>query len=161
RLRKGPTGRGHDGGGRGLMGAQSVNGVAPGLAAITARRHALLVAGTLGGFAGLILDVVAAAVDSTWLSALALLLMADWWLCLGVALRPRRPVFGWSTIVLGVLACVDALDRAVYLVPFVPLGPGWVRGLVTGVWVLCAVVVLAPRRSRTEEKAGVEAEVPA
>ncbi|NUT39949.1 MAG: hypothetical protein HOV86_08130 [Thermoactinospora sp.] len=162
RLRKGPTERRRDGGtGRGLVGAQSVNGVSPGLAAITARRHALLVAGTLGGFVGLVLDVVAAAVDSTWLAALALLLMADWWLCLGVALRPRRPVFGWFTIVLGVLACVDALDRAVYLVPFVPLGPGWVRGLVTGVWVLCAVVVLAPRRSRTEEKAGVEAEVPA
>ncbi|MEU1385377.1 MULTISPECIES: right-handed parallel beta-helix repeat-containing protein [unclassified Nonomuraea] len=137
----------------------SANGVAPAVAAISTRRHALIVAGTFGGLAGLTLDVVGAAVDSTLLAAVALLLMADWWLCLGVALRPRRPAFGGLTIVLGVLACVDAFDRVICPVPFVPLGPGWVRGLLTGVWVLCAVVVLAPRRGRTEDRAVAGTEV--
>jgi hypothetical protein len=142
-------------------GEPSGNGVAPAVTALLARRHRMIVAGTLGGLVGLAMDVVAAAEDSTLLAALALLLMAAWWLCLGVALRPRRPVFGWFTIAVGVLACVDAVDRVVHLVPYVPLGPGWVRGAVTGVWVLCAVVVLAPRRSRTGKKAQVEAEIPA
>ncbi|MFB9209659.1 right-handed parallel beta-helix repeat-containing protein [Nonomuraea spiralis] len=146
--RSGATVRLHKGG-RGA--GPSANGVAPAVTYVSARRHALIVAGALGGLAGLTMDVVAATEDSTLLAALALLLMADWWLCLGVALRPRRPAFGWLTIVLGLLACVDAFDRVVYSVPFVPVGPGWVRGLLTGVWVLCAVVVLAPRRGRTED----------
>ncbi|WP_101783200.1 right-handed parallel beta-helix repeat-containing protein [Nonomuraea indica] len=125
------------------------------------RGRRLVVAGTAVGLAGLVLDVVAAAVDGTLLAAVALLLMAGWWLSLGVALRPDRPVFGWFTIALGVLAAADAYDRTVQLIPVVPLGPGWVRGLLTGVWVLWAVVVLAPRRRRTGERSPGQVEEPA
>ncbi|MBB6344231.1 hypothetical protein FHU36_000740 [Nonomuraea muscovyensis] len=132
----------------------------PGAGADARPGRRLVVAATVAGLAGLVLDVVAAAVDGTLPAAVALLLMAGWWLSLGVALRPERPVFGWFTIVLGVLAAADAYDRMVQLIPVVPLGPGWVRGLLTGVWVLWAVVVLAPRR-RTGEETPSEAEVPA
>ncbi|MDP4506123.1 right-handed parallel beta-helix repeat-containing protein [Nonomuraea turcica] len=125
------------------------------------RRHRLIVAGTLAGTAGLVLDVVAAAVGSPRQAGVALLLMAAWWLCLGAALRARRPVFGWFTVVLGVLAVADAFDRLVHLIPFVPLGPGWVRGLLTGLWVVCAVLVLVLRDSRSADKSTAEAEVPA
>ncbi|SPL96264.1 lipoprotein [[Actinomadura] parvosata subsp. kistnae] len=103
----------------------------------------------MAGALGLALDVVAAALGSSAQAGAALLLMGAWWLCLGSALRAGRPVFGWFTIVVGALACADAFDRLVYLIPVVPLGPGWIRGAVTGLWVLCAVVVLAPRRART------------
>lgn len=133
----------------------------PGAGADARPGRRLVVAATVAGLAGLVLDVVAAAVDGTLPAAVALLLMAGWWLSLGVALRPERPVFGWFTIVLGVLAAADAYDRMVQLIPVVPLGPGWVRGLLTGVWVLWAVVVLAPRRRRTGEETPSEAEVPA
>ncbi|MFI9551236.1 right-handed parallel beta-helix repeat-containing protein [Nonomuraea endophytica] len=111
----------------------------------------VLVVGTLVGVAGLVLDVVAASVDSPLLTAVALAGVAVWLVCLGGAARRVRPVFGWFTVVLGVLTAADAFDRAVHLIPLIPLGPGWVRGLLTGVWVLWAVVVLAPRR-RTGER---------
>ncbi|MBE1592496.1 right-handed parallel beta-helix repeat-containing protein [Nonomuraea angiospora] len=140
---------------------QSRNGVAPAVTAIVRRRHRLIVAGSVAGAAGLVLDVVAAAVDSTSQAGVALLLMGAWWLCLGAALRGRRPAFGWLTIVVGLLACADAFDRLVYLIPVVPLGPGWIRGLLTGLWVLCAVVVLAPRRGGTVRETPAEAGVSA
>ncbi|MEV4895897.1 hypothetical protein AB0K48_41675, partial [Nonomuraea sp. NPDC055795] len=110
-----------------------------------------LVVGTVVGVAGLVLDVVAASLDSPLLTAVALAGVAGWLVCLGAVARRVRPVFGWFTVVLGVLTSADAFDRAVHLIPFIPLGPGWVRGLLTGVWVLWAVVVLAPRR-RTGER---------
>ncbi|MEU8143762.1 right-handed parallel beta-helix repeat-containing protein [Nonomuraea sp. NPDC048901] len=143
-------------------GDPAANGVPPAMAARSEYRHRLVVAGSLCGFMGLAFDVVAAATGGTLVAALALLLMAGWWLCLGTALRRGRPVFGWFTIVLGVLAALDAFDRVVYLIPVIPLGPGWVRGLLTGFWVLCAVVVLAPRRrGGTAETASAEAGMPA
>ncbi|MFI7223991.1 right-handed parallel beta-helix repeat-containing protein [Nonomuraea angiospora] len=140
---------------------QSRNGVAPAVTAIVLRRHRLIVAGSVAGAAGLVLDVVAAAVDSTSQAGVALLLMGAWWLCLGAALRGRRPAFGWLTIVVGLLACADAFDRLVYLIPVVPLGPGWIRGVLTGLWVLCAVVVLAPRRGGAARETPAEAGVSA
>ncbi|MEV1247057.1 right-handed parallel beta-helix repeat-containing protein [Nonomuraea sp. NPDC049750] len=143
-------------------GDPAANGVPPAMAARSEYRHRLVVAGSLCGFLGLAFDVVAAATGGTLVAALALLLMAGWWLCLGAAVRRGRPVFGWFTIVLGLLAALDAFDRVVYLIPMIPLGPGWVRGLLTGFWVLCAVVVLAPRRrGGTAETASAEAGVPA
>ncbi|NJP90808.1 hypothetical protein HCN51_15305 [Nonomuraea sp. FMUSA5-5] len=116
---------------------------------LTRRRRRLIAAGTVAGALGFALDVVAAALGSSAQAGAALLLMGAWWLCLGSALRAARPAFGWLTIIVGALACADAFDRLVYLIPVVPLGPGWIRGAVTGLWVLWAVVVLAPRRART------------
>ncbi|MET7335282.1 right-handed parallel beta-helix repeat-containing protein [Nonomuraea sp. NPDC005650] len=142
-------------------GDPSGNGVVPAVTAVVRRRHRLILAGSVAGAAGLVLDVVAAAVDNMSQAGVALLLMGTWWLCLGAALRARRPAFGLLTIVVGALACADAFDRLVYLIPAIPLGPGWIRGLLTGIWVLCAVVVLAPRRGRTAEEQPAEAGVPA
>jgi len=134
------------------------NGASP---AAGNRTFRLVVAGSLLGLSGLALDVVAAATDHLHLTAAALLLMGGWWLCLGVALRGSGRMFGWFTVALGVLACADAYDRVAGLIPLIPLGPGWIRGALTGVWVLCAVVVLAPRRRRTAETDAAPAEAPA
>ncbi|WP_214326821.1 right-handed parallel beta-helix repeat-containing protein [Nonomuraea sediminis] len=116
----------------------------------------VLAVATVMGFAGLALDVVAAAFDSTMGASLALVGMGSWWLGVGLA---RRGKFGWFSVILGLLAFADAFDRSVHLIPLIPVGPGWIRGLLAGVWVLCAVVVLAPRRSRVEEEPHVEVPV--
>ncbi|GGO73360.1 right-handed parallel beta-helix repeat-containing protein [Nonomuraea cavernae] len=142
-------------------GDPSDDGGTPKTGAASGRAYRLVMAGAVAGLIGLALDVVAAAAENTLLAAVALLLMAAWWICLGAALRVGRPVFGWFTIVLGCLAVADAYDRMVQLIPLIPLGPGWIRGLLTGVWVLCAVVVLAPRRRPAAEPAPAEAQVPA
>ncbi|MFC5816225.1 right-handed parallel beta-helix repeat-containing protein [Nonomuraea harbinensis] len=126
------------------------NGVPPGVGEAGERRLRLVSAGSVVGLTGLALDVVAAAMDDPYLTGVALLLVAGWSICLGAALRPGA--FAWFTIVLGLLTVADAYDRMVGLIPLIPLGPGWIRGLLTGVWVLWAVVHLAPRRTRTEEK---------
>ncbi|OUC94272.1 hypothetical protein, partial [Streptosporangium minutum] len=64
------------------------------------------------------------------------------------------------TVVLGALALADAFDKAVMMIPLLPLGPGWIRGLLAGVWTLWAIVLLAPKPRRTAAAARVE-EVPA
>ncbi|MET9340943.1 right-handed parallel beta-helix repeat-containing protein [Nonomuraea sp. NPDC003804] len=99
---------------------------------------------TLAGLAGLALDVVGALEPYTVLPAAALALTGVWLLGTGLVMRGA---FGWFGVVLGVLHLVDAFDKAVWMLPVLPIGPGWIRGLLTGVWVLCAVVAVAPRRT--------------
>ncbi|MFI6326438.1 hypothetical protein ACIBG8_53580 [Nonomuraea sp. NPDC050556] len=106
----------------------------------------LLALGTVDGLIGLVLDVWGAAADSTLIAGIALVFIGAWLLCVGAVARGARPVFGWFTVLLGFLALADAFDRLVHLIPLIPVGPGWIRGLLTGIWVLWAVVVLAPRR---------------
>lgn len=99
---------------------------------------------TLVGLAGLTLDVFGALEAYTVLPAAALALTGIWLLGSGLIMRGA---FGWFGVVLGVLHLVDAFDKAVWMLPLLPIGPGWIRGLLTGVWVLCAVVAVAPRRT--------------
>ncbi|GAA3445548.1 right-handed parallel beta-helix repeat-containing protein [Planomonospora venezuelensis] len=125
-----------------------------GLVAVLLRRRRLPsragLAVTLTGLAGLVLDVFGAAYEYTVLPAAALALMGAWWIGAGrLAGLAGRRVFGWFTVVLGVLALADAFDKAVMMIPLLPVGPGWIRGLLTGVWTLWAVVLLAPRPRRT------------
>ncbi|WP_327086171.1 right-handed parallel beta-helix repeat-containing protein [Nonomuraea sp. NBC_01738] len=135
-----------------LMWARRLRDPVPLGAGPTTNRRAAAVVVTLAGLAGLVADVWAAAADSTLWAGLALAGMGAWWVGAGFLLRGIRPVFGWFTVVLGLLALADAGDRLVHLIPFIPLGPGWIRGALTGVWVLWAVVVLAPRPRRTERE---------
>ncbi|WP_031167700.1 right-handed parallel beta-helix repeat-containing protein [Streptosporangium roseum] len=126
---------------------------------------------TFAGLAGLTLDVFGAAHTYTPLPAAALALMGVWWIGAGWLWLGRggsagagRPsggrAFGWFTVVLGTLALIDAFDKAVMMIPLLPLGPGWIRGLLAGVWTLWAIVLLAPKPRRTAAAARVE-EVPA
>ncbi|GAA4043755.1 hypothetical protein [Nonomuraea soli] len=116
-------------------------------------RRGLVIVAAAAGVVGLALDVFAAATGSTLLTGAAVALMGAWLTLLGAVLRRERPVFGWFTLLLGVLTLADAVDRLIYLIPLIPLGPGWFRGLFTGIWVLWAVVVLAPRPRRTVKQA--------
>ncbi len=116
---------------------------------------------TLTGLAGLTLDVFGAAYGYTVLPAVALALMGVWWIgagrLAGSGAEARR-IFGWFTVVLGVLALADAFDKAIMMIPLLPVGPGWIRGLLAGVWTLWAIVLLAPRPRRTAAPAEVPQE---
>ncbi|MEU9862375.1 right-handed parallel beta-helix repeat-containing protein [Streptomyces sp. NPDC047971] len=104
-------------------------------------------AATLAGLAGLGLDVAGSTLglSSGPVPALALLLIGAWWTALGLALRPSRPAFAWITLALGALTLLDAFDKAVLMIPWIPLSPAWLRGLLAVVWVLWAVVAAGRR----------------
>ncbi|MFE6854682.1 right-handed parallel beta-helix repeat-containing protein [Streptomyces sp. NPDC057674] len=102
---------------------------------------------TLIGLAGLALDVAGStlALTPTAVPALALLLTGVWWTLLGLALRPTRPVLAWTTVVLGALTLLDAFDKAILMVPGIPLSPAWLRLLLGVIWVLWAVAAAGSR----------------
>ncbi|RFU87270.1 hypothetical protein DY218_07880 [Streptomyces triticagri] len=119
------------------------------------RHDRLATAASAAGLAGLGLDVAGAStgLTATYVPAIALLLMAVWWIGVGLALRRTgRAGFGWVTVALGALTLLDAFDKAVWMIPWIPLGPAWLRALLGVVWVLWAVVATA---GRTAEREGV------
>ncbi|MFI5985543.1 right-handed parallel beta-helix repeat-containing protein [Streptomyces sp. NPDC051555] len=97
------------------------------------------------GLAGLALDVAGStmALTATFVPAFALLLLGAWWTGTGVALRPDRPWLARLTLLLGALTLLDAFDKAVLMIPWIPLSPAWIRALVALVWVLWAVIASA------------------
>ncbi|MFE5630955.1 right-handed parallel beta-helix repeat-containing protein [Streptomyces sp. NPDC056463] len=99
------------------------------------------------GLAGLVLDVAGSTLGLAPgpLPAVALLLAGVWWTVVGLTLRPTRPAFAWTTLALGALTLLDAFDKAVLMIPWIPLSPAWLRGLLAVVWVLWAVVVAGRR----------------
>ncbi|HET8642205.1 MAG TPA: right-handed parallel beta-helix repeat-containing protein [Pseudonocardiaceae bacterium] len=100
---------------------------------------------TIAGLAGLALDVVAATdAFSPW-PPVALVLMGVWWVGIGLLLRRERPALGAFTVVVGALAFVDAFDKAVMLVPLLPVGPAWIRGIAVNIWFFWALASLAAR----------------
>ncbi|MEV7415689.1 right-handed parallel beta-helix repeat-containing protein [Streptomyces sp. NPDC089919] len=103
-------------------------------------------AATVLGAAGLALDVAGSTTPlvHTAVPALALLLTGAWWTGAGLVLRRGgRPWLGWTTVVLGGLTLLDAFDKAVLMIPWIPVGPAWIRALLAVVWVLWAVPAAA------------------
>ncbi|QNE78247.1 hypothetical protein F0344_29845 [Streptomyces finlayi] len=122
-------------------------------------RHSRMgTAATALGAAGLALDVAGSTtgLTSSYLPAAALLLMGVWWTGTGLALRYQRPGLGWTTVVLGALTLLDAFDKAVLMIPWIPLSPAWLRTLLGVVWVLWAVAAAARggRAERVEDTDG-------
>ncbi|MEW1689638.1 right-handed parallel beta-helix repeat-containing protein [Streptomyces sp. NPDC091265] len=112
------------------------------------RTSRLAAAATVLGVIGLGLDVAGSTTGlaSSYLPAVALLLTGLWWTGIGLVLRRERPGLGWTTVVLGALTLLDALDKGVFMIPWIPLSPAWARGLLGVVWVLWAVVAAARHR---------------
>lgn len=107
---------------------------------------------TIAGLAGLALDVVAATdAFSPW-PPVALVLMGVWWVGIGLLLRRERPALGAFTVVVGALAFVDAFDKAVMLVPLLPVGPAWIRGIAVNIWFFWALASLAARSAPAPAK---------
>jgi hypothetical protein len=118
------------------------------------RRSRLATAATLLGAIGLGLDVAGATTGlaSSYLPAVALLLTGAWWTGIGLVLRGERPGLGWTTVVLGFLTLLDAFDKAVLMIPWIPIGPAWVRGLLGVIWVVWAVAASARQGERAVRK---------
>lgn len=119
----------------------------------TLRTSRLATAAAVLGAAGLVLDVAGSTMGltATYAPAVALLLTGLWWTGTGVVLRRQRPVLGWTTVVLGALTLLDALDKGVFMIPWIPLSPAWARGLLGLVWVVWAVVAAARHPERGTE----------
>ncbi|MFJ2740770.1 right-handed parallel beta-helix repeat-containing protein [Streptomyces sp. NPDC087440] len=102
---------------------------------------------TVLGVVGLALDVAGSTMPlaPTPVPAVALLCLGLWWVGAGLALRPARPWLARLTLLLGALTLLDAFDKAVLMVPWMPISPAWVRTLVAVVWVLWAVIASASR----------------
>ncbi|MFJ5711223.1 right-handed parallel beta-helix repeat-containing protein [Streptomyces sp. NPDC093105] len=111
------------------------------------RGRRLAAAALLTGLAGLALDVAGStlALAPTYVPAVALLLTGAWWTITGLLLRPTRPVFAWTTVALGLLTLLDAFDKAVLMIPGIPLSPAWLRLLLGVVWVVWAVIAAGTR----------------
>ncbi|WP_435835032.1 right-handed parallel beta-helix repeat-containing protein [Streptomyces antibioticus] len=116
------------------------------------RGHRWATVAVVAGAAGLALDVAGetTSLSTTLAPPLALVLIGGWWIVTGHALRDRSPVFGWTTVALGLLTLLDAFDQAVLMIPWTPLSPAWLRGLLGLVWVVWAVAAAArrPRENR-------------
>ncbi|SDJ94064.1 right-handed parallel beta-helix repeat-containing protein [Streptomyces indicus] len=126
------------------------------------RTHRWATAACAAGLVGLVLDVAGATkgLQSGYLPAVALVFIGAWWVGAGVVLRRERPWFGWVTVALGVLTLLDAFDKAVVMLPWIPLGPAWIRGLLGVVWVIWAVVVAAKRAGEAPAEEPAEEEQP-
>ncbi|MFI6060133.1 right-handed parallel beta-helix repeat-containing protein [Streptomyces sp. NPDC051286] len=118
------------------------------------RHSRLATAATLLGAIGLGLDVAGATTGlaSSYLPAVALLLTGAWWIGIGLVLRGERPGLGWTTMVLGVLTLLDAFDKAVLMIPWIPIGPAWARGLFGVIWVVWAMAASARHGEREVRK---------
>jgi hypothetical protein len=99
-------------------------------------------AGMLAALAGLVVGVFGTAYDGTVLSGLGLVLFGAGSFAVGWV---TRRAFGVLTMALGVIALLDGVDRSVFMLPWIPVGPVWLRVLVELVWVPWALVVLARR----------------
>lgn len=111
------------------------------------RRSVLATVATAVGVAGLVLNVIVVPQWHTVLPAVALTLIGAWQVALGLALRRGgRSGFGWFTAAFGALTLLHAVDKAVLLLPWIPLSPAWFRLVVGIVWIVWALTVLAPSR---------------
>ncbi|HEU4541844.1 MAG TPA: right-handed parallel beta-helix repeat-containing protein [Jiangellaceae bacterium] len=111
------------------------------------RQSRLVAIASVVGFAGLVLNVIVVPQWHTVLPAVAIALIGGWLVALGVAVRRAGySAFGWLTVAFGALALLHAVDKAVVMLPWIPLSPGWFRLLVGIVWIVWGVIVAAPLR---------------
>ncbi len=90
---------------------------------------------------GLVVGIYGTRNETTPLTAIGLALGGFGWLAVGIALRRRgRPGLGWLTLGVAVFALLGAIDRSVFMLPFIPVPPSVIRIALEAYWVPCAVV---------------------
>lgn len=121
-------------------------------------RYSLLATiATIVGVAGLALNVVAVPMWSTVLPAVALAVIGAWLVIVGFTVRRAgHGGFGWLTVIFGALALLHAVDKAVVMLPWIPLSPAWFRLLIGIVWVVWALAVVAPSRRSAEDSVAAD-----
>jgi hypothetical protein len=89
--------------------------------------------------------------------ALAIGLWGVGWLLAGRSWRQcGMPFFGLFTSLIGAVAVVDAVDRAVWTLPVVPVAPAWIWVALLPLWTLIALSLAFGPRRREEEPPPVE-----
>ncbi|HEX6196878.1 MAG TPA: hypothetical protein VFZ37_13265 [Jiangellaceae bacterium] len=116
-------------------------------------RHARVATIATGvGVLGLVMNVLVVPLWHTVLPAIAIAIIGGWLVVLGIELRKTgRSGLGWLTIVFGLLGLLHAIDKAIVMLPWIPLSPAWFRFLVGIVWVVWAVAASARGRQAGDE----------
>ena len=79
--------------------------------------------------------------ETTQLSAIGLALLGTGWIMCGVAIRRRgRPGLAFLTIALAFFALLGAVDRGIYMLPWIPVPPSLWRVVLEVFWVPAAIV---------------------
>jgi hypothetical protein len=99
---------------------------------------------SLCGLAGAVIGVFGSAYLASPLSGIGFALLGAWWVVAGLVLRRHgRPRLGSTTIALGVVALLNAIDTTLWIIPFTPASPAWFRVLLMVVWVPWALIAAA------------------
>lgn len=126
------------------------------------RHSRLATVATAIGVGGLVMNVIVVPQWHTVLPAIAIALIGGWLVALGLALhRDGRSAFGWFTAAFGALGLLHAVDKAIVMLPWIPLSPAWFRFIVGAVWVVWAVVAVVPARRPERSADEVTEAVPA
>ncbi|QSB05604.1 right-handed parallel beta-helix repeat-containing protein [Natronoglycomyces albus] len=104
---------------------------------------------------GAILMLLASWSERADYEALSLGLIAGGWAMSGLAWqRAGRYAIGAMTVILAAVMGFDALDRGVWMLPWIPVSPTWVWLLLFPLWAVMIVVAMwtRPRADRREEE---------
>ena len=113
------------------------------------RTRTVLIASLVGGI-GLALTVIGTGIMGTRLLGVGYLLVGVWLAVLGHRLRrDGGRALGVLTWLLAIVTIIEGVDRAVVVVPFLPIQPGWLRLPLALIW---AVWVLADPSRRSDEE---------
>jgi hypothetical protein len=101
-------------------------------------RWRLAYVATVIGLLGVAADVAGAVNEGTAIGAIASALLAGWWLAAGALMyrEGRHGLLARGTLALGALAALQAVDRELYMLPFVPVSPSWPILVFGLVWAL-------------------------
>ncbi len=118
------------------------------------RRYSLGLLGLVLSVAGLVVGVFGTIEEASLLAPIGLALLGAGWLLFGGMLSQRgRPGLGFLTVALGVLAVAGAVDRSLYILPFVPVPPSFWRMTLEVFWVLAAAMAAVRSRRRRRRAA--------
>ena len=115
------------------------------------RRWGLAMLGLLLAVGGHVVVVLGTVYEASILAPVGLGVLGAGWVLLGLMLHhARRPGLGFLTAALGVIALLGAVDRGIWMLPYVPVAPSLWRITLEVCWVPTAIVAAIqgrPRRS--------------
>ena len=114
------------------------------------RSSALAGLGLLLALGGLGVGVYGTIDEASVLTPIGLNLLGAGWVVFGVLLtRHKRPGLGFLTAALGVFALLNAIDRGIYMLPYVPVPPSLWRYALEAFWIPSALLVALRGRRRS------------